>query len=99
MLKFTATITNTSPVAGSEAAQLYVRFPTATGPGNNLVMRAFTRTGELQPREQETIEWTLTERDLSEWNVDTHAYEVAKGQWHFAVGSSVADIRLEADWV
>jgi beta-glucosidase len=87
------TVTNSGRVAGQEVVQLYLGFPEAAGePPQQL--KAFGKTIALAPGESATITLALTEREFSFWDVDTHAWVVAKGTHKVGVGASSRDIRL-----
>jgi beta-glucosidase len=87
------TVTNSGRVAGQEVVQLYLGFPEAAGePPQQL--KAFGKTIALAPGESATVTLALTEREFSFWDVDTHAWVVAKGTHKVGVGASSRDIRL-----
>jgi len=48
---------------------------------------------ELDPQQSTTVEFTLRDRDLSIWNVDTHDWKLISGDFNIFVGSSSRDIR------
>jgi len=57
-------------VTGKEVVQLYVGFPEEAGEPPQM-LKGFKKI-ELDPRQSETVEFTLRDRDLSIWDVDTH---------------------------
>jgi beta-glucosidase len=90
------TITNIGKYVGAEIAQVYLGLPADTGePLKRLVGWAKV---ELAPGETEEITVTLdpnaTSHPLSYWNVNTHGWEMASGDYHVYVGASSRDIRL-----
>ena len=96
-------VTNLGAVAGAEVAQLYLRFPTSAAQPD-LVLRAFSKTPELDSGETADVCFALRERDLSVWDRalrDAHG-SAHKGMWRLVrgafgvlVGGGSRDIRLE----
>lgn len=84
-----ATVRNTGPVAGEEVAQLYVGIPGA--PLRQL--RGFEKV-KLAPGQSASVEFGLTRRDLSEWDVGKQKWVVQDGEYKVFVGASSRDIRL-----
>jgi beta-glucosidase len=90
------TVTNTGGCVGAEIAQVYLGLPASTGePLKRLVGWAKV---ELAPGETEEITMTLdpnaTSHPLSYWNINTHGWETASGNYQVYVGTSSRDIRL-----
>ena len=90
------TITNTGARAGAEIAQIYLGLPASTGePPKRLV--GWARV-DVEPDEAKEVTMTLdphsTWRPLSYWNVNTHGWEIAGGDYQVYVGASSRDIRL-----
>jgi len=76
-------IRNMGAVAGAEVAQLYVGIP--GGPIRQL--RGFEKR-LLQPGQTATVEFKLTRRDLSTWDVVAQKWALQKGTYPVYVGSS-----------
>eukprot|EP01062_Namystynia_karyoxenos_P036582 TRINITY_DN2664_c0_g1_i1.p1 TRINITY_DN2664_c0_g1~~TRINITY_DN2664_c0_g1_i1.p1 ORF type:complete len:799 (+),score=300.59 TRINITY_DN2664_c0_g1_i1:102-2399(+) len=86
------TIKNAGPRAGSEVAQLYLKFPDSAGePPKQL--KGFQKV-HLAPGASQTVTFALDDRSYSIWNVSTHAWAVQHGSFGVMVGSSSEDIRL-----
>ena len=85
-----ATITNTGSVAAAEVAQLYVNI--AGGPAKAL--RGFEKV-YLAPSASATVNFQLTRRDLSYWDVVSQSWVLQKGTYAIYVGKSVLDIQLQ----
>ena len=84
-------ITNTGPITGSTVPQLYITFPqSAKEPPK--ILRGFTKI-ELSSTQQQTIEFHLTQRDLSIWDVTTHDWKIVSGSYKALVGESSCDIK------
>lgn len=60
---YTATITNTGNITGSEVAQLYVSIPEADQPVR--VLRGFAKVKDLAPGGSATATFALRRKDLS----------------------------------
>ncbi|KAI0169091.1 glycoside hydrolase family 3 protein [Hypoxylon sp. FL1284] len=90
LVKVSATVTNTGPVAGAEVAQLYVGIPDA--PVRQL--RGFAKP-VLQPGEAKTVEFELTRRDLSTWDVTAQNWRLQEGEYAVSVGASSRDLPLK----
>ncbi|KAF2125849.1 glycoside hydrolase family 3 protein [Dothidotthia symphoricarpi CBS 119687] len=91
LYRVNVTITNTGKVAGHEVAQLYLGVPNA--PQRQL--RGFERVGILQPGESKEVQFALTRRDISVWNVVTQGWEIQRGRFAVWVGASSRDVRAE----
>jgi len=90
------TVMNIGRVAGAEVAQLYLSFPSGAGePPSQL--KGFQKTRELSAGEMALLQWRLTPRDLSIWNVSTHAWSRVPGTFTVMVGASSQDIRLQGE--
>ncbi|PVH98340.1 glycoside hydrolase family 3 protein [Periconia macrospinosa] len=88
-LSINATISNTGKVAAYEVAQLYIGIPDA--PARQL--RGFQRVW-LQPGETKPVQFDLTRRDLSIWDVVAQQWRVQNGEYGVWVGASSRDLRL-----
>ncbi|KAI5861306.1 glycoside hydrolase family 3 protein [Durotheca rogersii] len=88
--RVSATVTNTGTVAGAEVAQLYVGIP--NGPVRQL--RGFVKAA-LEPGESAVVEFELTRRDLSTWDVVAQNWLLQGGDFKIFVGSSSRDLPLE----
>ncbi len=86
-------ITNTGKVFGTEIAQLYICDPVSTVPKPIKELKKFAKV-ELNAGETKTVAMTLTERDLSYYNVSLHRWVAEDGLYHVLVGSSSQNIRL-----
>lgn len=84
-----ATVTNTGNVTGAEVAQLYVGIE--GGPIKQL--RGFEKP-VLEPGQSSTVEFPLTRRDLSAWDVAAQKWLLQKGDYPLYVGSSSRNLPL-----
>jgi len=86
------TVMNTGKVAGSEVAQLYLRFPTSAGePPKQL--KGFEKIA-LTPGASSDVTMSLDSRAFSIWDVSTHAWKVVEGSFGVMVGGSSEDLPL-----
>jgi len=82
-------VTNTGAAAATETVQLYLRFPAAAGePPKQL--KGFAKV-QLPPKAQGKVHLPLSARDRSVWDVGTHAWVEAKGDFVVFVGTSSRD--------
>ena len=83
-------VANVGDVSGAEVVQLYLAYPAAASEPP-LVLRGFMRTHALAPGEAQTINLTLTARDLSIWQEGGHPrgseHEADGGAWRIAGGT------------
>jgi len=86
-------ITNTSKVDGAEVAQLYLHDVKASVPRPIKELKGFDKLW-LKAGETKTASFTLTQRDLSFWDVNTNDWLAESGTFEVMIGASVADIRL-----
>lgn len=84
-----ATVTNAGNATGAEIAQLYVGI--AGGPVKQL--RGFEKP-VLEAGQSATVEFPLTRRDLSTWDVTAQKWLLQKGDYPIYVGSSSRDLPL-----
>ena len=90
-------ITNTGEVYGSEVVQLYVGFSDQKFGSDQREepvkqLKGFEKY-YLRPGESITATLTLTDRDLSYWNVDSKSWSLKVGKANIFIGSSSSDIR------
>lgn len=80
---------NTGPVAGKEAAQLYINTPSGVKQ-----LRGFEKVS-LDAGEKDSVTLSLTRRDLSEWDVVAQKWRLVSGKVGVYVGASLKDLRLQ----
>lgn len=89
-------VTNTGTRPGAEAAQVYVG-----SPANNYVneplhqLRAFAKTGVLQPGQTQHITASIGSRAVEYWDTTTHSWQPESGCHPVWVGGSSRDIELQ----
>ena len=90
------TVKNTGNVAGKEVAQLYVSAPKGTIEKPAQELKAFAKTRELQPGEQETLTMKIPVRMLASFDEAGSQWLTEAGQYTFKIGASSRDIRCTA---
>lgn len=88
----TADITNSGSVDGQEVAQLYLGIPGEDVPVRQL--RGFEKPS-IAVGETKTVEFALTRRDLSVWDVAAQKWLLQTGEYRVSVGRSSRDLPLE----
>lgn len=87
-------IRNTGRVAGAEVAQLYVGMPLNAVPQPPKQLKAFQKVF-IALGKSARVRFQLDGSAFSYWDVKTHAWRIAPGEYKLMVGSSSRDIRLE----
>jgi len=92
-LNVTVTIKNTGKHAGAEVVQLYLSDVEASVARPIKELKGFTKV-YLLPGQSKRVKLTLTQRDLSFWDVNTNGWLAEEGMFKVLLGSSLKDIRL-----
>ena len=88
-------ISNTGDVAGKEVIQGYINVPDSKIDRPRKELKKFTKI-YLEAGETQKVKFELSERELSFWNVDLHAWQVEPAEYIFEIGASSNDIRGSA---
>jgi beta-glucosidase len=91
--KVAVEVSNTGKVAGREVVQLYVSYPGAKVERCVKELKAFAKTRLLNPGESETVQLSLSLRDLAYWDEFAHCFRTDPGEYSLLVGVSSSDIR------
>jgi beta-glucosidase len=93
LVTVSADVTNAGDVAGAEVAQLYVGIP---GAAATRQLRGFDKVF-LNATATEKVEFGLTRRDLSVWDVVAQKWRLPLGEPGFGIwlGASSRDLRLQ----
>ncbi|KIY66723.1 glycoside hydrolase family 3 protein [Cylindrobasidium torrendii FP15055 ss-10] len=86
------TVKNSGSVDGTEIPQLYLGFPAGAGEPPS-VLRGFDDIF-LKAGESKTVTMTISQRELSTWDVPSHSWVKPSGTFTVSVGASIKDIRL-----
>ena len=89
-VKIEVKVKNIGQRAGEEVVQLYIADKSSKDPRPIKDLRGFSRI-HLEPGEQKTVEFSISLKDLSYWNIDKHSYLPTLGQYDLFIGSSSAD--------
>ncbi len=95
VVRVTARVTNAGDRTGVAVPQLYVGRPDSAFARAPRELRGFERI-ELTPGESRVVEFGLTRRDLSHWDVGVHGWVVEPGAVEIAVGENSRDLPLRA---
>lgn len=88
-------VKNTGRVAGKEAVQIYVSAPKGKLEKPASELRAFAKTGLLQPGEKQTLSFVLSDKDLSSFDATQNNWVVDAGKYTVKIGASSTDIRVK----
>ncbi|KXH51050.1 glycosyl hydrolase family 3 N terminal domain-containing protein [Colletotrichum nymphaeae SA-01] len=91
VVSVSVTVQNTGGVGGHEVAQLYVGIPVEGTPAKQL--RGFERV-YVEAGGSATVEFALTRRDLSFWDVSAQQWRLSEGEYGVWVGASSRDLRV-----
>lgn len=90
----TVTVTNTGQAVGKEVVELYIS--PAKGPAErpDRELKAFCKTHELQPGEQQTLKMTFSNYDLARYDEQQQAWVTDGGEYKALFSASADDTRL-----
>ena len=92
----TVTVKNTGSVAGKEVAQVYVTAPQGSIEKPTQELKAFAKTRELQPGEQQVLTTQIPVRMLASFDEAGSQWLTEAGQYTFKIGASSRDIKCTA---
>ena len=90
------TVKNTGKVAGKEVAQVYVTAPKGQIEKPAQELKAFAKTRELQPGEQQVLTMQIPVRMLASFDEAGSQWLTEGGNYTFNIGASSRDIRCTA---
>lgn len=95
LIQVTVAITNSGAMDGKEVAQLYLGIPGEDVPVRQL--RGFEKM-LIAAGETATVQFTLTRRDLSIWDVVAQKWLLQAGEYQVYVGRSSRDLPLQGSF-
>lgn len=95
-LTVTVPVTNTGAAAGKETVQLYLGEQQVSAENPVKELKGFEKIF-LEAGETKMVSFCLTRRDFCHYDIAQRDWIVTKGVWIVSVGSSVEDIRGEAE--
>jgi beta-glucosidase len=95
-LTATITVTNAGKTAGKEVVQMYLRAPDKKLNKPDSELKAFAKTTVLQPKESQTLTFTINAIDLASFNTASSSWIAEAGNYVVKIGSSSTDIKQQA---
>lgn len=91
-LNLSVEVTNVGEVAGKEVVQVYLSAPAKSMDKPALELKAFAKTELLNPKQSQTLSFTLTPESLASFDTARSAWVVEAGTYTVKVGNSVENI-------
>lgn len=98
-MKISVDVKNTGKTDGKEVVQLYLSAPKIKLDKPLKELKAFAKTKLLKAGETQTVEFTLTTRDLASFNPESSSWIADKGIYTIEIGSSSTKIQSTIKFV
>ncbi len=97
-INVTVDVTNTGAKAGKEVVQVYLSAPSSSLDKPAKELKAFGKTGLLEPGKKQTLSFTLNAKSLASFNTAKTAWIADAGDYKVSVGSSSNSIQQTANF-
>ena len=97
-LTATVTITNKGSIAGKEVVELYLSAPANKLDKPSAELKAFAKTGLLQPGKSQTITFTINAADLASYETGSSSWIADAGKYTIKIGASSLNIKTTASF-
>jgi beta-glucosidase len=91
------TVKNIGQSAGKEVVQLYATAPKGSIEKPAQELKAFAKTGLLNPGEAQTLKLTVNAEDLASFDEAESAWIAESGKYLFSIAASSADVRQKLE--
>ena len=92
-IKVSVEVKNTGKMAGKEVVQVYVSAPGKDMDKPERELKAFAKTGSLQPGESQMVTIDIPYRDLASFNETDSQWQVEEGEYKILVAKNAADAK------
>ena len=92
-IKVAVEVKNTGKMAGKEVVQVYVSAPGKDMDKPERELKAFAKTGSLQPGESQMVTIDIPYRDLASFNETDSQWQVEEGEYKILAAKNAADAK------
>lgn len=96
VINMSVKVTNTGLVAGKEAVQVYIEAPKGGMGKLTKELKAYGKTGLLQPGESQVLEFALSGYDIAGFDLSASSWKTLSGDYKADFAASSQDIRCQA---